>query len=291
MAPKALPSLAVVLVLSAWVGGNAWAADMVPTEALCAAHTETYNRDAGFPPHMLTAISLVESGRWSPTLRARVAWPWTVTSGGDGNFYPSKAEALAAVQALQARGVRNIDVGCMQVNLHFHGEAFDNVDEALDPAANVAYAVSFLRRLYAETNSWAASVTAYHSRTPEYAERYAGKINQAWTEAEATAPARLVLASQVTPGRFTGNDAPQQVSQVSPPRPSSLLERYRVAGAARAEAFLAQSQAIAAQANAKRAAAQARKTQEDAERRAAAEAWRAEKLKAWQERRIGAPPS
>ncbi|HCF18886.1 MAG TPA: hypothetical protein DEV96_12760, partial [Rhodospirillum rubrum] len=55
------------------------------------------------------------------------------------------------------------DVGCMQVNLRYHGGAFDSLEEAIDPAANVAYAASFLRRLFDDTNDWAEAVTAYHS--------------------------------------------------------------------------------------------------------------------------------
>ena len=39
---------------------------------------------------------------------------------GVGTYYPSKAAAIAAVEALQARGVQSADVGCMQVNLLHH---------------------------------------------------------------------------------------------------------------------------------------------------------------------------
>ncbi|GEO80511.1 transglycosylase SLT domain-containing protein [Pararhodospirillum oryzae] len=265
-------------------------------EALCAAHTEAYNRQAGFPPHMLTAISLVESGRWNPTLKARVAWPWTVTSGGAGNFYPTKAEALAAVRALQARGVGNIDVGCMQVNLHFHGSAFDSLEEAMDPASNVAYAVTFLKRLYAETGSWAESVTAYHSRTPVHAERYAGKINEAWTEAETTAPARLRLVAQVTTlgpditprPLFSGAGAaaPGFDPSVTP----RSLARYQAA-AAKNQIFIAKAQAADQAYEARITEARTEKAQDEADKRAFAESWRAQKLKAWEARRAGDPPS
>ncbi|MCF8483507.1 MAG: lytic transglycosylase domain-containing protein [Rhodospirillum sp.] len=170
-----------------------------PARALCAAQTLSQNREEGFPEHMLTAISLVESGRWDQDLKARIAWPWTVTSGGEGTFYPTKVAALEAVRVLQAQGVRNIDVGCMQVNLRYHGDAFGGgLDEAMDPAANVAYAVNFLKRLYKETGDWAKAVTAYHSKTPEYAARYAKKINEAWAEAKTSVDDRVELASLVT---------------------------------------------------------------------------------------------
>ena len=63
----------------------------------------------------LRAISIAESGRWLRSRKATLAWPWTVTSGGKGTYYKSKSAAIRAVRKLQRRGVRNIDVGCMQV--------------------------------------------------------------------------------------------------------------------------------------------------------------------------------
>ena len=53
-----------------------------------------------------------QSGRWTP-------WPWTIDVEGQGSFLPNKAAAIAAVQALQARGIQSIDVGCVQINRFF----------------------------------------------------------------------------------------------------------------------------------------------------------------------------
>ena len=43
---------------------------------------------------------------------------------GKDRFFSSKAAAITAVRKLQADGVRNIDVGCMQVNLKYHPKVF-----------------------------------------------------------------------------------------------------------------------------------------------------------------------
>ena len=67
-------------------------------------------------------------------------WPWTINAEGQGLFYDTKAQAVAAVRALQARGVRSIDVGCMQVNLMHHPDAFPTLEQAFDPQTNAAYA-------------------------------------------------------------------------------------------------------------------------------------------------------
>ena len=72
------------------------------------------------PPQLLAAIGRVESGRRDPVTGVWGAWPWTINAEGSGSYFDTKAEAIQAVQALQARGVRSIDVGCMQVNLMHH---------------------------------------------------------------------------------------------------------------------------------------------------------------------------
>lgn len=130
--------------------------------------------------NLLSAIALVESGRFSKKYPSGVSWPWTVTAEGKGAFYPSKGDALSAVRDLQAKGVDNIDVGCMQINLKYHPDAFESLEDALDPAKNVAYAAEFLKRNYGETKSWGEAATRYHSKTVYKAFRYEDKLLDAW---------------------------------------------------------------------------------------------------------------
>ncbi|ABC23348.1 hypothetical protein F11_13085 [Rhodospirillum rubrum F11] len=272
-----------------------------PPSALCAAQTLAQNRNAGFPEHMLTAISLVESGRWDRDLRARIAWPWTVMAEGRGRFFQTKAEALAEVRLLQAKGVANIDVGCMQVNLRYHGGAFDSLEEAIDPAANVAYAASFLRRLFDDTNDWAEAVTAYHSKTEVYAQRYAAKINEAWLEARASAQGRVQLASQAGPATGPAAGAAPSASLFSMARPyegyyyaTSAPERlahFQAEAQRRAEESMARARAADVIYQQRRAKAQAEQAAKEEAGRSFAEGWREKKLKAWQAQRNGESPS
>jgi phytoene dehydrogenase-like protein len=81
---------------------------------------------------------------------------------------------------LQARGVRSIDVGCMQVNLYHHPQAFADLEQAFDPLANARYAGLFLRRLHAARQSWDLAAANYHSGNPERAEAYRLKVIAAW---------------------------------------------------------------------------------------------------------------
>lgn len=152
-------------------------------EAVCAeqvALAETLRPD--LPPKLLTAIAKVESGRWNAESGENFAWPWTVMAEGKGRYLPSKAAAKAEVEALRARGVQNIDVGCMQINLYYHGHAFDSLDEALDPTFNVAYAAEFLLHLRRQAGSWTRAIGDYHSRTPKHSGPYRARVAKVWRQ-------------------------------------------------------------------------------------------------------------
>jgi hypothetical protein len=130
---------------------------------------------ARIPDQLLAAIGRIESGR-SDAAGVVHPWPWTINAEGVGSYFQTKAEALAAVRALQARGVKSIDVGCMQVNLMYHPEAFASLEQAFDPAANAAYAARFLNQLLVQTGSWTKATAYYHSATPGLGDNYQRKV-------------------------------------------------------------------------------------------------------------------
>ena len=155
------------------VGENPW--------TMCAKATNRVERDEGIPRQLLRAISKAESGRFHWDKQVVMAWPWTVMAEGRGRYLGTRAEAIAEVESLRARGVRNIDVGCMQVNLQYHPHAFASLEEAFDPLTNVTYAASFLKTLAAEQGSWARAAAYYHSQNPARYRRYRAKIREIWT--------------------------------------------------------------------------------------------------------------
>ena len=120
----------------------------------------------GIPTHLLTAIAHAESGQWNEEAGTTTAWPWTVTSPEGDVKHPTKWAAIEAVRDLRKRGVKNIDVGCMQINLKHHPRAFRNLNIAFNPAHNVAYAARFLKKLHRQTGDWRTAVAYYHSRKP-----------------------------------------------------------------------------------------------------------------------------
>jgi hypothetical protein len=149
---------------------------------LCEAAIVAAERAERLPERMMGAIALVETGRLDPTSGAPRPWPWTINAEGQGFFFASKQQAIEAVRALQARGVRSIDVGCMQVNLMHHPNAFASLDQAFDPAANATYAAHFLNDLHAQSNDWLRATGQYHSSTPELGAAYQTQVAAAWTQ-------------------------------------------------------------------------------------------------------------
>jgi hypothetical protein len=188
---------AIVFAIGAW----ATPARAVTTDP-CGALASEVERSEGIPPGLVHAVALAESGRWSEHDRTSRPWPWTVTASTDSWYLPSKAAALAKVRELQAAGRTNIDVGCMQVNLGYHGHAFRTLEEALDPVRNVTYGARFLKRLRLETRSWAGATARYHSSDPDRGDAYRAKVYRLWREL-----------------RGGGGDRPQVVRIV--PRPLS----------------------------------------------------------------------
>jgi hypothetical protein len=146
----------------------------------CRTITEKAEREQGIPRHLLTAISLAETGRWSEQKQEILAWPWTVMAKGKGLYFKTKNEAMAAVRRLHKSGITNIDVGCMQINLRYHPRAFASLGDAFDPAGNVAYAAKFLKGLHASTQSWPQAAANYHSSNPLRNVAYKDKVLSLW---------------------------------------------------------------------------------------------------------------
>ena len=135
--------------------------------------------------YLLVSISKVETGRWNERLQQKTAWPWTVNAGGKGRYYKSKEEAVNAVRELQKLGYESIDVGCMQVNLRFHGDKFASLEDAFDPEKNVDVAAQFLKGRYNHRRDWLLAATDYHSKLPSRAKTYKQKLLASFGEADA----------------------------------------------------------------------------------------------------------
>jgi len=178
------PLKAALFALLAALPGALQAGEAIDSPwSLCREAITEAEQARDLPAHLLAAIARTESGRWHKERSESLAWPWTVMAEGEGRFLPSKAAAIAEVRRLQARGIRNIDVGCLQVNLHHHPQAFDSLEAAFDPDTNAAYAAGFLAELREEARSWTRAIGQYHSRQAIRGNGYRAKVFKAWREA------------------------------------------------------------------------------------------------------------
>jgi hypothetical protein len=62
------------------------------------------------PSGILAAVGRAETGRADQAGKAH-PWPYTINAEGTGTFFATKQAAVAAIEELQSRGVRSIDVG------------------------------------------------------------------------------------------------------------------------------------------------------------------------------------
>lgn len=144
--------------------------------SICEWTASEASRRTGVPVSVLKAISLNETGR--KRAGAFRPWPWTVNMEGKGLWFDSAEAALAYALKEHRRGARSFDVGCFQINFKWHGKAFASIEEMFDPMKNALYAARFLGQLHAETGSWNTAAGAYHSRNPEFAQRYQARFER-----------------------------------------------------------------------------------------------------------------
>jgi hypothetical protein len=168
------------------------------TATPCAAAIQEAEARYATPSGLLGSIAKTESGRPVPPDGRLQAWPWTVNVAGVGRHFETQAAAVGAVRRALAINAGNVDVGCMQVSLQHHPDAFPSLEEAFDPAANVDYAARFLLNLReAAGGNWYIAAGLYHSHTPELARLYRQRITLAGSTVRALGPRemRIVLAN------------------------------------------------------------------------------------------------
>jgi len=109
------------------------------------------------PEGILYSVGLTETGK-KGSLQ-----PWSLNVEGKAYFAGSEQEAEQIFGEASRSGAVLIDLGCMQINHHYHGEHFAGVAEMLDPRKNVEYAAKFLAQLHAKHVTWTMAVARYHA--------------------------------------------------------------------------------------------------------------------------------
>lgn len=122
------------------------------------------------PRGLLSAIVGVESG-FNPT---------AINIEGKSVITNNKYEAIKIIKNAVNQGVTNIDVGIAQINYRWHKDNFKNIEEMINPTANIEYAGKLLSSLFKQHGTWHKAIRHYHSANPNHHKRYSRKVVIAW---------------------------------------------------------------------------------------------------------------
>lgn len=163
----------ILLIINVTMAGSAAVARI---SDICLEAAQRAAEQTGVPFQVLRAITLVETGRDAGG--TITAWPWTLNIEGTGYWLDNRAAALARARQSLTQGSTRFDMGCFQINYHWHGQQFSSLDAMLDPETGALYAARLLQTLYQEHGDWSAAAGAYHSRTARHAARYRARFDR-----------------------------------------------------------------------------------------------------------------
>lgn len=149
--------MTVVCLLPAVVSTSEAGKSRTPEIGICEAEMWRASQSFQVPLQVLYAVGLTETGR-----KGRLH-PYALNVEGEALFPTSRAEAMRLFEASRAKGAQLIDLGCMQVNHHYHGDQFNSPADMLDPRQNVTYAARFLKALRLREGSWSMAIARYHA--------------------------------------------------------------------------------------------------------------------------------
>ena len=160
-----------------WWGWIGLLASVTPARAqpvddrlICQVVGQAAEQAFGLPPGILAAIGKAESAQW----------PWTANVYGAAEVYRSKSEALEALTRVRSPRPANMDIGCFQISMRYHPNAFASLDQALDPVANANYAAKFLNELHQQAGDWSRAIGLYHSATEGPRAEYQDRVMALW---------------------------------------------------------------------------------------------------------------
>jgi hypothetical protein len=114
---------------------------------------EKIAREERIPVKLLKSVAYVESG----------FHPWTLNVQGQPHFFANRKDAEQYLEKVITKGVRNVDIGCCQINFQWHGKKFRNPKDLLSPETSLRYAARLLRHHSLTTRSWMKVALLYHS--------------------------------------------------------------------------------------------------------------------------------
>ncbi|MDI6838119.1 MAG: transglycosylase SLT domain-containing protein [Rhizobiaceae bacterium] len=150
LATVAVPSLAALVLITSTSESRA-------SSGACEREIQQAAARYAIPEGILYSVGLTETGR-----RGSLQ-PYALNVEGKALFFDSRSDAINAFMEARRQGAKLIDVGCMQINQHFHLENFPSIEAMFDPGQNVDYAARFLLRLHGRHDTWTMAVARYHA--------------------------------------------------------------------------------------------------------------------------------
>lgn len=123
----------------------------------CEEHIVRAAQKYNVPVGILYSVGLTETGR-NGTLH-----PYALNIAGKAVYARSTAHAVELFNKARDKNVKLIDLGCMQINHHYHQHEFSSLSAMLSPEYNVDYAAKFLARLRRRHENWTMAVARYHA--------------------------------------------------------------------------------------------------------------------------------
>jgi hypothetical protein len=195
---------------------------VAPIQSICVREILLAQKRYNIPDNILLGIGLQEAG--TRVNKQLTVWPWAINAEGKGRLHDTKASAMAWVAKQLKNGMRSIDVGCMQVNLRWHPNAFSSLPESFDPKINVDYAARLLIRHYEETGNWRTAAGRYHSKTPEKQQIYLKSLTRNVRVANAQINQFRIIAGLQSPPIKIAKQADVPLSE--PRVDTSLKQNY-----------------------------------------------------------------
>ncbi|SPU62362.1 Soluble lytic murein transglycosylase and related regulatory proteins (some containing LysM/invasin domains) [Brucella melitensis] len=82
---------------------------------------------------------------------------------GKAEFPPSQSSAIRRFGEVRAEGAKLIDLGCMQINYHYHSQAFPSVAANANAEPECGLCGALLKRLREREGNWTMAVARYHA--------------------------------------------------------------------------------------------------------------------------------
>jgi len=161
--------LVVVLAISSIV----MSPTSLATESIWMKAADLHNLD----PVVLYAVALQESRRIRPDGNVR-PWPWTLHAKGHGAMYfDTYDDALEKLIELIDSGVKNVDIGMMQISWGANGHLLPDPAKILQPQNNITLGAAILRReLDQQNGDLRQAIARYHTPSTARGNKYAQSV-------------------------------------------------------------------------------------------------------------------